>query len=740
MALLEEKTQYDNMVKTLGADHPDTIAAKQKLRAKQMGIASAVTTGTTMATEFIDPNREDGTVNTKQAMAKSALTMGAQGAAAGMAFGPVGALVGGGLGAIGGALFGKKSANAQNRRVRNANLKAFSKKISFAADKEESLFNSNAPQYLSKGGEVKKGKDEILDSEGRKRDTLLRKAQEKLTLALQKKYPNIPMADFIKRYGSEDYDSRKIEDYAVAFEGQYGKTYLTPEEMKAVLGAEEYSKYQNNLKLHLKSQWGSVKNVNGELEQKIAAESTSFGPRHMLGRYAWNDLRNGGGPYGAMNNPEFNPSGWVYGKKGKDVNTAKVTDQSFVIPATDNPKLNDTVEKIARVAGIDKSLQKNNNKGNTEVKLTKDELVVSPEKVQELQQKGIDLTAVKDSINADKEKGKTMKPTRKYLGKFAKGGLVKTQKEIDDELLRIKLGLPSANLKGVSDPRMSGINIRKNDSKKRLLKSDVNTIGDSEFVKKSIDVTKAPITVGEKKKPTKSSDKSTSESTTTTDPFASDSNYKTDRIIATMQSVAGIAGQIKNEQAVRRNFRQQQNVADKAKAEEEGAIFASAAEKRAAIETGFKDTRNTIERLKKGSMKDLAKNSLTTAEFGANYAQTAAALGDKVGDANLAKTSAILNVQGDATSQIRDTIRSAKQDDLNRLSTENGLNSAKLTQSALLQKAGIDNLLSSIKQERNETIRKRKMNQLLKFAKDNNLSLRQLGYINDEDVANLGGK
>ena len=159
MALLEEKTQYDNMVKTLGADHPDTIAAKQKLRAKQMGIASAVTTGTTMATEFIDPNREDGTVNTKQATAKSALTMGAQGAAAGMAFGPVGALVGGGLGAIGGALFGKKSANAQNRRVRNANLKAFSKKISFAADEEESLFNANTPQYLSKGGGVKKGGD-----------------------------------------------------------------------------------------------------------------------------------------------------------------------------------------------------------------------------------------------------------------------------------------------------------------------------------------------------------------------------------------------------------------------------------------------------------------------------------------------------------------------------------------------------------------------------------------------------
>lgn len=720
MGLLEDKTQYDNMVKTLGPDHPDTLNAKKKLRETQMGIASGITsvatTGMSVASEFIDPNNADGTLNTNKEALKTGLQTAAAGATAGAAFGPIGSGVGAAVGFIGGSLFGKNKARVENARLERIktreDAKKFTKSLSLNSDKEDAMFNANKPQYLAKGGTVKGGgDDDLLNKKGRERDTALRKAQEKLTLALQKKYPNIPMADFIKQYAADNYDANKLEEYSLLFEKQYGKTYLTPEEMQATLGKEEYAKYQNNLKDHISSKWGSNKNVKGELEQAIADESTAFGPRHMMGRYAWNNVRNGGGPYGAMNSKEFNPSGRVFGKEGVDVNDANVKSESFVIPATNNPELKDTVKKIARIANIDKPLVKSNDKGDVNVKLSNDELVIAPEKVNELEQSGIDLNAVKDSINAEKKKGTKMKSKRTYLTKFDDGGFVRKSRFkplTTEEERKLK---EAENL----DLLAEKIGIRSN----------------AKFLKRK--------TTGIKMDKKTSKGSPDEENSLTKDPFKSENNGIFDKITAGLQTVGGIAGVINNERAYRRNLREQQKVAETSAAEEAATIHTAAVEKKAAIEIGFKDTRNTIERLRRGSMKDLAKNSLTASEFSQNYSQTAAALADKVGDANNQKTSQILNIKGDATSQLRDVIRSGKQDRLNVLSSENELNAANMTKSALLQKAGIDNMVSSIKQERNERIRKRKMNQLLQFAKENNISLRQLGYITDEDVANLGG-
>jgi hypothetical protein len=610
MTLLKEQQEYDSLFKLFGKDDPRVLAAKDKLRMKQLGIASTISTAADMTSQFITPENDDGTINANKAMAKSALSMGAQGAAAGMAFGPWSAAIGGVVGAGTGAVTAKLKADKQNEELKAIRSGNQATKLSFLNQKEEDEYNASNIQYMKKGGFVKGN--------------------------------GTPTSDSVKA---------KVDTGSFVLPSPGNKT---------------------------------VKLSDGELvipRNKVAiAEKAANASGTSL-----DEIRN------SIN-------------KGRDLSQKKENEYAA---GTDEIKQSRRTKKI---------LKKIEERDKEELKRDEDEL----KRKKRIEEEAKKLSEISEKIvytgkpignkpPTNEEIDKEIDALDKKQGKYK---LNENTGKIDNEVVDFVL----PKLERTYNKNKENLEKSLRDSKKYQINNTSKLPTGNEI---------ATILNKESKKQQK---------TSTPNPFFETNDYTTDRVIAGMQGVAGIVGGIKNENAVRRNFNRQKAVSDQATSEENAAVMTAAGEKKAAIETGFRDTRNTIERLRQNSVKDLAKNSLTTQEFGQNYAQTAAALADKVGDANLNKTSALLNVNAESMNSMRDIIRSKKQDDIGLLQTENGLNSAKMTQSANLQKAGVDNLMASLKAEK-DTIKRRKMiDSLIAIRKAQGKDITDLALIKDTDI------
>ena len=689
------------------------IETEDQKRLKQLRIASMISGGASMASEFIDPTRDDGSMNVNKTAGKTALQMGGQGAAIGMAFGPIGGAIGAGVGALAGGLLGKSQAKKENDAIDLAKKKKINLNMSFANDQQEADFNGQTPLYMSKGGKVPKN-GETIDADPQLH-LRLRAYQARLTKAYNDKFGDkINVKDTLTKFATKkDFDRRNLDKYANDIISSSNDYALTADDIKAVLG-KDYDNYIKDQSEYQKSDWSKNYNtLKGSKEQDASVKDIRFGARQLLERYRFgtNDV-----PYTFLQDK----GGFIDGKgtESSDSNEKKVEPGSFVVPSIKGkPKeVKDVVKKIASSAGVDKTMKGNDNADGRKVNLSDGELVIPKDKIQlaqlAAQEQGTSLDTIANNINAMK----TAKPTKKdgyYEGKFVIPETLSPD-QLEEER-RMKLY-------GID----SGIKFKKRLKINRLGQLDFNNDG-------KIDLTKQKTY----------NDKALSESNSTIgekqsfNPLDEKGDYTSDRVLGGLQAVAGVVGGIRDEAKIRKGFRQQENIVNQAKAEEGAANFATASSKKAAINVGNRDIKNSIDQLRQSSMKDLAKNSMSTQEFGQNYADTASTLADKVSQANNSKTSALLNVDADTLKQTGDIIRSNATARLGIAESENNLNSAKMSQSLLTQKAGIENLMVSIKNEKSDIKRKRMMQNLIAMRKAQGKSLDNESAVTIDDFIKL---
>ena len=398
--------------------------------------------------------------------------------------------------------------------------------------------------------------------------------------------------------------------------------------------------------------------------------------------------------------------GFVKGSGGPtdDSNSMVLEKDSFVIPSIKNIKSKSTgklVKKIAKAIGESGTAE--GSEAGKPVKVSDGELIIPKNKVQIAEavanESGTTLEDIASSINSTR-KGMPKRGKGMFKGGYTSFDALKTKKDVDS-----------------INPEVESIEDYINRVKYRK-------------EKKKVDLPSAESLSAENVKPTSKGGKKQSGDR---DFLGEKSDYTFERVLGATQTLSGLIGTMKEESRVRKNLARQDAEVEKAAQEEGAAAFAAKASKRAAIERGFSDSNNSIERLKKKAIKDLAQNSMTTQEFSNNYAQTAAAIADKVGDLNTQKTAAILNNESEALNGVKDIVARRTAGKLTVADRENELSAAKLTQSALLQKSGVQNLISSIQSEKSEVVRRRRMRELIRIAREQGIALDQLAVLKDTD-------
>lgn len=767
---------------------------KVKNAATANKVAGVASVGASMVSSLIDPNREDGTINVGQNMAKSALQMGGSGAAAGaMLGGPVGAVVGGVIGTGVGLLTGNSQAKKQNeaiakekKRIKN---KAFIGRLNTSVAEEENTFNVNSPQYLAKGGLVRSEKKPVdmfatkkLTPRQKEAQNELRDDQEFLSEVFDKKYGELTklnLKNILVDYTlNNNYSSKELDSYHKKLSDKYQDLALTPAEIKEKMGEKRYARYIDNKKEYSSTEYKEgYSKTFGANEENIDYSKENFGWRNVIERFPWNRekdvspytyLRNNlpkdkkGKPLlfptmdqkgnyifnegidATMKKQGFAKGGFVLGKgtATSDSNSKKVEVGSQVIPSVKNsPKnLKNVVLNIAENTNLDSELKGTKSGQNkAKVNLSKGELVIPPEKITQAESvanaQGTTLDEVRNTINTMNTKTKKPSKVNLYLG----------TDRVEEERKR------NAKRLGLKDETFTPA--------KRLF-SKSESLPDMGYIKPFVDITKPkfdltkkqPLNILDPENKIKNSfnrfdkenkvllDKAKTKSgTLPTKPEKRNFSIAPEAAIGILQTAAGAIGKSRNESKINKSLAIQKAIAEQSALDATTAAEKSLSAKKASINTMFKDTQTTADKLKVNAINDLGGNSLTSQEFSSNYNKVAGTVLDSVSRANKEKTSMILDAESQGFSNIQNVNERGTALNLGVEGKKNAFNLAKATQSGLLQQAGMENLLGYMKNIKDEKIRKAKMAEIIALADKRKISLAEAATIYPKDFFSDNG-
>lgn len=201
---------------------------------------------------------------------------------------------------------------------------------------------------------------------------------------------------------------------------------------------------------------------------------------------------------------------------------------------------------------------------------------------------------------------------------------------------------------------------------------------------------------------------------------------------ALSQVISGLVQKKKSEKEIQKSIDRQ----EKRLSEQVGQNIKTKALKDKNVNLAFRDTQDTIKRLKQETKKTMLQNARTPQEFSTGMAGVTSALGDTVSKANIEKQ--IQLNQNEADFSLSNT--EAKRE-LNQLEDQkSSFYLAKAMQGASTAQAGTQNLYDLIEDKRNDARRRRTMNQLIAKARAYGIEIENIGNYSDEDIKQLKEK